>query len=117
GEVDNSPMVWNRYAKKIQTIDALPKFSEEASLEANIMKIKPNPMMIVPIAILKRDEDSFPFSFLRAQKAATIAPNIIIYPALRDWKTAAGISHQSPRFRFTFSSVYRFIKPPACSKA
>ena len=48
--------------------------------------------MIIPIAILNKEEDSLPFFAQLLQNFATIVANIIIKNALMDWNMAAGTS-------------------------
>ena len=65
GDAHNSPIVWNKYANTNQYMaeDPLVANSEDA---ADIKK-NPVPMIIVPIAILNKEEASLFFEDLDAQ--------------------------------------------------
>ncbi len=56
GEAQSSPIVWKRYASTSQPIQAFSPAS--TCMDAATMKRKPQPMIMVPMAILKSDESS-----------------------------------------------------------
>src|SRR5690606_26013762 len=91
-----------------------PEFSY--STEAALIKPKPRAIIIIPTAILKSEDASFPFFLHRNQKAPTAVANVIIQKEFTDWKTEAGTSQPKSTLS-VFCSAYKFISPPACSNA
>ena len=83
-------------------------------IEAADIKKKPQPIIITPIAILNKEEDSLFLFFHHTQKLPTIVANIKIKIALTDWNQLAGIK-KLPINKSVFCLAYTFNNPPACS--
>ena len=71
---------------------------------AKIIKMKPNPIIIIPTEILKIDVASIFFFFKYIQNTETLYPKTIIKSGLIDWNQLAGISIlKRERYLFVFS--------------
>ena len=89
GEAQSSPIVWNKYANTNQYIADSPLAANCA--EAAVINKKPNPIIIVPTAILNKEDASLFLLERLTQYPATVVPNKIIKAAFKDWNTEAGI--------------------------
>ena len=66
--------------------------------------MKPNPIIIIPIEILKIDVASMCFFFKNIQNTETLYPKTIIRSGLIDWNQLAGISiFKKGKYLFVFS--------------
>ena len=87
GDAHNSPMVWNKYANTSQYICDWPTLSYWT--DAADIKKKPQPIIITPMPILNKEEDSRPLFFHQTHTLPTIVANIKMKIAFTDWNQLA----------------------------